>query len=388
MKLDGRHLCYSLNVFPSDADVGRRVADIGLKFGRVRESLGMSEGEPFALGFWSDSHLTGQMADKSNISLVRNFLESKGYYVFTLNAFPYGEFHGKPVKSGVYLPDWTSALRADFTCRAADFLAEVKPPGICGSISTLPGGYTKFLSCREECEKEMARNLIKVADYLAGLEESRGAEIVLSVEMEPDCIWEDCGGFLEFYDRHLRSSQNARRHIGVCYDTSHQELTGYAPGEGLEMLVSGGVRIGKIQLSAALETLGASSGDLAALQPFAESVYLHQTRVKDAGGGVCRRFDDIPRELDGDYPGCRIVSHFHVPVFCSGIGPRIRAARSELLAVLEKTRRDPGICTGLEIETYTYNVLPESLKSPSVEESIAREFKWVADYVRSGADMS
>lgn len=368
-------------------DIGRRLADIGCKFGRVREFLGMAEDEPFALGFWSDSRLAGQMADKSNVLMVRDFLESNGYYVFTLNAFPYGEFHGKPVKSEVYLPDWTSADRADFTCRAADFLAEIMPSGICGSISTLPGGYAKFLSEKKDCEKLIAWNLLKVADHLATLEERRGAEIVLSVEMEPDCIWEDCKSFLEFHGRHLRNSQNARRHIGVCYDTSHQELTGACPGEGLEMLISGGLRIGKIQLSAALETIGASRMDLEALQQFSEEVYLHQTRIKGVDGGVVRRYDDIPCDLDADLSGCRFVSHFHLPVFCSGIGRRIRAARNELLAVLEKVRLDPGICSALEIETYTYNVLPEGLKSPSIEESIAKEFKWVTDNVRSGADM-
>ena len=43
-----------------------------------------------------------------------------GLYVFTINGFPYGPFHGQPVKAAVYRPDWREAERGRYTADLAE----------------------------------------------------------------------------------------------------------------------------------------------------------------------------------------------------------------------------------------------------------------------------
>ena len=48
-------------------------------------------------------------------------------YVFTINGFPYGCFHGARVKENVYVPDWRTPERRDYTNLLADILADLLP---------------------------------------------------------------------------------------------------------------------------------------------------------------------------------------------------------------------------------------------------------------------
>ena len=75
---------------------------------------------------------------------------SNRMYVFTINGFPYGTFHGTRVKEEVYLPDWRDPERLRYTNLLADLLAELLPddPGIEGSVSTVPGAYKPALGAR------------------------------------------------------------------------------------------------------------------------------------------------------------------------------------------------------------------------------------------------
>lgn len=382
MRLGNSHLCYSLNVFPSELEVSKRIGHIGEKFNFIRQELDLGSNTPFALGFWSDAVFVEQMADPGNFELVKKLLSDNNFYVFTLNAFPYGQFHETPVKEKVYLPDWTTDQRTGFTCRAADFLATILPAETPGSISTLPGGYKKaLLESGSDFAEKIAENLCRVARHLAQLAEEKGTHICLGIEMEPDCIWETPAEFIQFFEQYLSADEIARDFIGVCYDTSHQELVGGVPGEGLQKLLAAGIKIAKIQLSSALKTAELTADDFAALQPFSDPVYLHQTRVFDDGGDLLEKFKDIPVET-GDAANGHLVSHFHLPIFCADLPGTISAANAELLAVIEQLNKTPEICSNLEIETYTYNVLPESLTSGSIENNIAKEYQWFLEKCR------
>ena len=57
----------------------------------------------------------------------RALLAEQGLYVFTINGFPYGAFHGSPVKEHVYLPDWLEDERLVYTDRLAELLAALLP---------------------------------------------------------------------------------------------------------------------------------------------------------------------------------------------------------------------------------------------------------------------
>ena len=383
MEFGKSHLCYSLNVFPSDPDLAKRIGHIGEKFSLIREKLGISAKTPFALGFWADSVFVEQMVDTENLNLVKEFLAKNNFYVFTLNAFPYGQFHEKPVKEKVYLPDWTTDMRTDFTCKAADFLAQLLPEHIPGSISTLPGGYKKALNgFRRDFEEKIAENLQNVAEYLAELDRKLGTEIVLGIEMEPDCLWENPAEFIRFYRKYFSGNETVGKYLGVCYDTCHQELVGGLPGSGLKSLLDEGIRIAKIQLSTALETHKSATADFQALELFSDEVYLHQTRILNDKGKITKVYNDIPACCQDEFDDGHLVSHFHLPIFCSELPGNISPANGELKGVMKMLERNPEICPNLEIETYTYNVLPESLTSETMENNITEEYKWFLEKCR------
>lgn len=407
-----RHICYSQNVFPAEGGVLRRVAELAEHFNRVREALGISTAEPFPLGLWLDAESAAELADPVKMKALRGFLDENGNIVFTLNAFPYGRFHSTRVKENVYLPDWTSSERVDYTLRNIDILAELLPNGMTGSISTLPGGYPKNMGLPEvtdaaagriidsvplkNVEKLISVNLHRVAERLESVYLEKGARILLAVEMEPDCLWESPEEFIEFRSEHLMGTA-AEEFVGVCYDTCHQELLDNEPGAGLRLLEAAGVPVPKIQLSAALTREFRGNDELesavAGLAMFADGVYLHQTRVFDEDSGLSLVYDDIPEssaallskitgggEMASFFrDGCsgRIVSHFHVPIHLDALVAGYFAAKEELAAVaLMMAERPAAKIPHLEIETYTYNVLPDGLRSPDLFRSMTLEYEW------------
>ena len=391
MKLDNIHLCYSLNVFPSIEDVEERLSVIKTKFIKIRAELGLDGSTPFALGLWSDGVFVEQMKDQKNLQLVQDFLSDNNFYTYTVNAFPYGVFHNTVVKDKVYQPDWTTSTRKDFSCSAADFLAKLLPDGIVGSISTLPGGYKKhFLKSNiNEVNSTIANNLIAVANHLEEIDKKYGKEIILSIEMEPDCLWESPEEFIQFFNKYLKENNAAQKYIGVCYDTCHQELLSGQAASGIKKLISAGIRIGKIQLSAALKTEKATFSDFQELKQFEDPIYLHQTRLKNHKNIVIEKFDDLPsskkseieeykkiesnEEIDNSF----FVTHFHVPIFVDKIFKRSSAAKLELLEILKMVKNDSKISQNLEIETYTYSVLPKCFSEKSIEDNIVDEYKWI-----------
>jgi hypothetical protein len=391
IKIDNIHLCYSLNVFPSIKDVEERLSVIKSKFIKIRQELGLDNSTPFALGLWSDALFVEQMKDQKNLKLVEQFLSDNNFYTYTVNAFPYGVFHNTVVKDKVYQPDWTTSIRKDFTCNAADFLAKLLPDEIVGSISTLPGGYKKhFLKSKiSEVNRTIANNLLAVATHLEEIDKRYGKEIILSIEMEPDCLWESPEEFIQFYNEYLKEDNAAQKYIGVCYDTCHQELLSGQTASGIKKLISEGIRIGKIQLSAALKTKKATLSDFLELKQFEDPIYLHQTRLKNYDNKIVNTFDDIPsskrseieqykkimtnEEIDNSF----FVTHFHIPIFVDKILKRSSAAKLELLDILKIIKNDSKISQNLEIETYTYNVLPKCFSDKSIEDNIIDEYKWI-----------
>ena len=67
--------------------------------------------------------------------------------------------------------------------------------------------------------------------------------------------------------------------------------------------------------------------------------------------------------------------HFHVPIFLDQL-EAFSSTRFFIQEVLARQRVAP-ISQHLEVETYTWNVLPPQLRAGSVEQAIARELNWV-----------
>jgi len=340
--------------------------------------------------------LSGQAAESARrpdaIAAFRDQLDALGAYIFTINAFPFGPFHGVRVKEDVYLPDWRSAVRVRFTADSAAVLAAVLPEGIDGSISTVPGAF-KPNGRVDGAVDEMAANMMRAVADLASIERDTGKRISLALEPEPCCFLETADESIAFFEEVLLRPETLaglaaameidraaaetllRRHLGICYDVCHGAVEYEDPVAALARLRDAGISIAKIQLSAAIR-LPSMTGDLvAAVMRFNDGVYLHQTIVRGANG--LTRYADLPEAVaafrDGKaYGEWRI--HCHVPVFLSGLGD-IGSTHADLAAVLA-AMRDRHFSSHLEVETYTWDVLPERLRTGSKAADIAREISY------------
>ena len=140
-----------------------------------------------------------------------------------------------------------------------------------------------------------------------------------------------------------------------------------------------GIKTGKIQISAALKILAIENMDLLwkDLSRFNEPTYLHQVTNKIDNEVVT--FPDLPALLQ-QKPGFKeLRAHFHVPIFLESFGT-LHSTQDHILKVFSYLRKH-DVSRHLEIETYTWEVLPDGLKT-GLTSSIVREFEWVLDNLR------
>lgn len=289
-----------------------------------------------------------------------------GFYVATVNGFPYGIFHNTPVKQDVYMPDWRFAERLDYTGKIAELLTTWLPENMTGSISTVPVG---FRSCIGPDDFTTVKKHIEAAlDHLDRLAEKTGREILLSIEPEPGCVVETTRDVVDLFDR-LALSPARQRRLAVCYDCCHQALQFEDPAASLRLLADHGIRIGHVQVSSALR-LADPRIDL--LKRFQEPWYLHQTVGRTKDGGLLR-YDDLDLAISAapaEVEEWRV--HFHVPVFMDGTR-ECGTTRFFLQEILPLFPEDMA----LEVETYTWTILPPDLQSGPVTDCLIREIEWV-----------
>jgi len=365
------HLTYCLNIHPGETWEANFAA-IRDKATAVRQRVapGRRFGLGLRLGRQAADELTGR---RGALGDFRRFLADEGLYVFTVNGFPYGRFHGTAVKQAVYAPDWRAPERRDYTMLLIDILAALLPEGVPGSISTVPGSYRAWVSGADDARR-MAAMLAETAAHAADVRRRTARDICVALEPEPDCFVETTDEAIGFLTGPLAAAAPAevlRRHVGVCLDTAHAAVEFEDPAEALRKLSAAHVRVAKVQLSAALRAAG-DAESLRRLADFADPVYLHQVKVREAGGGV-RSFADLPEALAAPPAGEWRV-HFHVPLFWSG--DAVLGSTAELLGTAF-WRAALAATPHLEIETYTFDVLPGELRLPDVTDSIAREYDWV-----------
>jgi sugar phosphate isomerase/epimerase len=328
----------------------------------------------------------------------RNFLFTNGLYVFTINAFPYGPFHGTRIKEEVYQPDWLSPERLAFTDRSARILAAIMPEDCTGSISTVPGTF-KSIGRRPGAAGAMAANIARHVATLVDIERRTGREITLALEPEPCCFVETVEEAVAFFRDHLHGEEAAaiisracgldstasrhalRRHVGLCYDVCHSAVEFEEPAEALRALRDADIRIAKIQLSSALRLPEIGSSAETLLKPFDNGVYLHQV-VERRDGRITRYADLEPafEALRTGAAGGEWRIHCHVPVFLESAGA-LYTTQSTLKAALHCIRKEFW-SAHLEAETYTWDVLPPGLRGLGRAADIARELQWVIGELR------
>jgi sugar phosphate isomerase/epimerase len=395
------HLTYCTNIHPGEswAEVQRNLERFTLPVKRA-----IAPDEPFGVGLRLSARAAEQLCEPGQLERLREFMAANGLYVFTFNGFPYGPFHGEPVKAEVYLPDWTDLARLEYTDRLADILAALLPDeeDVTGTISTVPGAFRETVRTEAEVDT-MATMIARHAAHLHRVGESTGRTISLALEPEPCCYLEVTGDAVSFFESSLwqrstlqvfealtglkggAAEEFLRERVGICFDTCHMAVEYEGCEDAVRALQRAGIRITKAQITAGLQIdfdgTAEDQARLAALDAFAEGVYLHQ--VVEKRGGTLRRHVDLPAALtrwrNGQLPEeCRI--HFHVPVFREELGP-FRGTQAYVAEFLRLLEREP-VAPHLELETYTWDVLPEEFRRESIVDAVAGELRWVLERVR------
>jgi len=337
---------------------------------------------PFAIGLRLGYQTAVELADKKTLLGFRRWLEKNNCYVFTINGFPFGRFHGAPVKEKVYLPDWTSPDRLAYTKLLFDLLAQILPERVEGSVSTLPGSFKDFVKTDRQ-KKAIHRNLWRCVEHISRLSERTGKKLHLGLEPEPLCLLENSSETISFFEQLRAEHKNDPRldeFLGVNYDCCHFAIEYEEPRTALAAFQKAGIKLSKIHLSSALKT-PATPKARAALNKFSDEVYLHQVIARDARGKL-EFFRDVPDALAGSSksktPNPKSLEwriHFHVPLHAPAVAP-FQNTNSHLLGVLDWLKKNPRACSHLEMETYTWEVLPRELKSRTVVEQLAAEYRW------------
>jgi sugar phosphate isomerase/epimerase len=348
----------------------------------------VSPGAPIGVGLRLSGIAADALASPDALAELKAFLDREGLYVFTLNAFPYGPFHGTRVKEEVYQPDWTTPERLRFTNLAADIQARLLPDGMAGSVSTVPGTF-KPLATPGAVDR-IADAMLQHCAHLVELERRTGKRITLAVEPEPYCFLETIEETIAFWQERLLPAAAAsglgedavRRHLGVCYDVCHAAVEYEDPVGSLEALARAGIRVTKLQLSAAIRVPVVDSNTEALLRPFDVGVYLHQT-IERRDGRLTRHPDLGPafEALRAGQAGGEWRVHCHVPVFLHRYG-ELRSTQDFLAEILAWCRRH-HVSDHLEAETYTWDVLPAEHKGASKAGAIARELLWVREQLQA-----
>jgi hypothetical protein len=388
---NGAHLTYCTNIHK------------GISWPEVRAYLErdvpavkaqVSPERPFGLGFRLAAQAAHDLQAPDTTAELRELLARHGLYVFTLNGFPYGPFHGVRVKEEVYQPDWSFPERLAYTNLLADLLHELLPddPTVEGSVSTVPGTFRPLAADPGRLER-IVDHLLRHVAHLVRVHRASGRTIALAIEPEPMCMLETIGETAAFVEERLlaraaldrlaalvgldRSAAELalRRHLGICYDVCHAAVEFEDAVASLARLRAAGIAVPKLQLSAALRVSRMSPEHAAWLQRFDDGVYLHQVVAREADR--LERYLDLPPALaeyarNGGAAEWRV--HCHVPVFMPEAG--LAATTQPFLSEILGLHRKQAISAHLEVETYTWDVLPASLREVDLPVAIARELAW------------
>ncbi|MBY0432310.1 MAG: metabolite traffic protein EboE [Rhodospirillales bacterium] len=398
MRVDPAHLTYCTNVHP-----GETWAEIAAQIVRHVPAVKarVAPHQRFGIGLrMSETAVADLRPHGAALAEFKAWLREAGLYVFTINGFPQGAFHGQRVKDAVYRPDWRDPRRLVYTNALARLLADLledEPATLEGSISTVPGGYKAHLAGNAGAAGIIAETLLNHAATLVGLARETGRTITLALEPEPGCLLETISEAVAFFEGHLFSTpavsrfaermglnraaaeEALRRHLGLCLDACHLAVAYDDPGKALDRLAGAGIRIAKAQLSAGLHVPCADAAARAALKPYAEGIYLHQVSARRANNSLAR-FADLPDALADADQGAEWRIHVHVPIWAERCG--FFHSTRDVLAALLKRQRERPFTNHLEVETYTWDVLPAEARGDSLTDSLARELTWALQHLR------
>jgi len=403
MKTPLGHLSYCTNIH-----AGEHWSDhfLALQTALPTVKQRLSPNQPLGLGLRLAHVASLELEQPERLAEFQAWLAETGCYVFTMNGFPYGGFHRTRVKDQVHAPDWTTPERVNYTIRLFNLLAQLIPTELrTGGISTSPLSYRYWFRWDDEAERDRifeitTQRLVTVVEALVRIKQQHGLSLHLDIEPEPDGLLETADEYITWFNHYLlpigldRLSEEfgftaaeaeaaLREHVQLCYDVCHFAVGYEKPAEVLEKLRQNALSVGKIQISAALKAPfnGSAADEFEVREAFAafnEPTYLHQVVARTRDGQLLR-YPDLTEALqayDRTHPRPDFAewrSHFHVPLFVADYG-YLQSTQDDIIEVLRLQREQP-FTEQLEVETYTWEVLPEDLRLP-LNDSIIRELEW------------
>jgi len=389
-----QHLSYCSNIHPAESWT-QVMANLQTHLLPVRDAL--VKDEPFGIGLRLSAKAANDLTQAAAMQEFKTFLKDNNCYVFTINGFPYGPFHGTQVKEDVYLPDWKDDERLHYTNQLADLFAQFLPKGMSGSISTVPGAFKARVTSEADIQR-MAGQMVTHVAHLVKLEQRTGASIVLALEPEPCCFLETIDESVAFFTEYLFSDSSIdhltsllnvgkteatallKNHLTLCFDLCHAAVEFEDAQSCIDKLRQAQINTGKVQISAGLRFTNASKSTTELLKPFDDNVYLHQ--VVEHHNGRINRYTDLPEAFaqienstDTDNREWRV--HFHVPIFLDALGEY--SSTQFFITEFMALHRDSPVTDHLEVETYTWNVLPEHCKTDDIDDAIIRELNWARE---------
>lgn len=401
MKTSLGHLSYCSNIHP-----GERWDDhfnaLQASLPSIRQSL--APGKPFGVGLRVAGQASKDLLLETNLRPFQEWLKDQNAYVFTMNGFPYGGFHDTIVKENVHAPDWIQPERRDYTIRLFQILSQLLPEGMRGSISTSPLTYRHWWPqevSQAEAFQQATHHILEVVLTLLQINQKTGQVLHLNLEPEPDGLLENSTEFIAWFNDQLlfngvpylvqkaglnetEAEAALRTHVQVCYDVCHFAVEFENQTQAIDLFEQEGIGIGKIQISSALKVDFDTQIEekLELLQRFDEPTYLHQVVAKHQD--TLLKYPDLNAALWEADPTGQWRIHYHVPLFLEQYG-LLHSTQQEIVQVLNRQKRKP-FTEHLEVETYTWGVLPPESQLP-ITESITREMKWVLDHIELGTRM-
>ncbi|TWU24146.1 Xylose isomerase-like TIM barrel [Novipirellula galeiformis] len=370
----------------------------GMDLPTIRENLlqyavpvrsNLSTETALGVGLWLPAQAANECV-AGGLKGFRAFLDENRLEAFTINGFPYDNFHQDVVKHRVYEPTWWEQERLVYTKQLAVILSELLPASqSVGSISTLPIGWASD-AVTEDQLAAAAANLRELAEFLSALESQTGRRIVIAIEPEPGCILDTADDVVQWFSKRFPDAKH-RRHLTVCHDVCHSAVMMESQAEVLLRYAAAGITIGKVQVSSAIVadwdamSIGRRHEAIQQLSGFAEDRYLHQTgRIR--GDNSFELAEDlpglvspVPASSDPARGDKRWVVHFHVPIFLERFG-HLTTSQDDVRECLRTLIRNPSSIdfTGhLEVETYAWTVLPDAMRKRSLAEDVSEELRWL-----------
>ena len=345
---------------------------------------------PMAVGLWLSAQAAEDLLRHELTEAFADWLGEVGLVPFTLNGFPYGDFHADIVKHAVYQPDWTDIRRRRYTENLIQIMDRLLAPGAEGSISTLPLAWGN--PPPEDSQwVEFADGLRRIASRLKQLEQETGRLIYVCIEPEPGCVLQRGEDVIRFFEDRLLADGDehaVRRYLRVCHDICHGAVMFEDQGQVLQRYQDAGIQIGKVQISSAivlrLDALPHQqrASALEQLREFSEDRYLHQTLVRRAADESPVFFEDLPAALDQASDPSQWCGewrvHHHVPIYLDRFGA-LETSQQDILLCLEVLKRS-GQVRHFEVETYGWGILPRSLRRAGLADCIADELLWLREH--------